>query len=252
MSPLAGRVAVVTGASRGIGRAIAARLRADGAEVVISGRDRATLERTADELGVIGVQADAIDAAQCALPVERALADHGRIDVLINNVGGVAGGNPDLFDGADGAFEATLDLNLTAAYRATRAAAPAMRDGGYGRIVNIGSGASNRAVASLGYTAAKHGLVGLTRQLAQQLGTLGITVNCVCPGWTDTDLVDFERMGAAQGISAAEARAEAESQSAQQRIIDPSEVAPVVAFLATPEAGAITGQIIGADGGFHL
>jgi NAD(P)-dependent dehydrogenase (short-subunit alcohol dehydrogenase family) len=249
-----GRVAVVTGGSRGIGRAIAARLVDDGATVVISGRTEATLAATAHELGVDTVHTVVADATgpDAAAPVEHALSHHGRVDILVNNVGGMAGGSHDLFTGDSEAFSATVALNLSAAEVTTRAAVTCMRDNGFGRIINIGSGASHRAVATLGYTAAKHGLVGLTKQLAQLLGTTGVTANCVFPGWTNTDLVDFDFVAARRGITAAEARAEAENMSAQRRIIEPEEVAPLVSFLASADAAAITGQGIGADGGFML
>jgi NAD(P)-dependent dehydrogenase (short-subunit alcohol dehydrogenase family) len=246
------RVAVVTGGSRGIGAALAAALAGEGARVVISGRTQATLERTAQAIGALAVVADASDRAGAREPVRRAIERFGRVDVLVNNVGGTAGGNPDLFDGGDAAFEETLVLCLTSAFWATRAALPSMRANGYGRIVNIGSGAARRASGSPGYTAAKHGLVGLTRQLAQDLARFGITVNCVCPGWTDTDLVSFERIARRRGVSEAQARADAEAESAQRRILDASELGPMVVLLASPGGAGVTGQVIGVDGGYRL
>jgi len=246
------RVAVVTGGSRGIGAALAAALAAEGARVVVSGRTKETVEATADRIGGLAVVADASDSESAREPVRRALAEYGRIDILVNNVGGSAGGNPDLFEGTDAAFEQTLVLSLTSAFWATRAAAPAMREAGYGRLINIGSGSSRTASASPGYTAAKHGLVGLTRQLAQDLASHGITANCVCPGWTNTDLADFARIARATGTTEAEARASAEAESAQRRILEPGELGPLVVLLASPEAAGITGQVIGVDGGYRL
>ncbi|MBW2499079.1 MAG: SDR family oxidoreductase [Deltaproteobacteria bacterium] len=249
---LAGRVAVVTGGSRGIGAALAAALSKEGARVVISGRTQATVEETAERIGGIAVVADASDAQSARAPVRRAIEELGRVDILVNNVGGAAGGNPDLFEGKDSAFEETLALNLTSAFWATRAAVGAMREAGYGRLINIGSGASRTASSSPGYTAAKHGLVGLTKQLAQDLARYGITANCICPGWTNTDLVDFERMAKARGTSTAEARAWAEAENAQQRILEPAELGPLAVLLSSPEAAGITGQVIGVDGGYRL
>jgi NAD(P)-dependent dehydrogenase (short-subunit alcohol dehydrogenase family) len=246
------RVAVVTGGSRGIGAALAAALAGEGARVVISGRTPGTLERTARAIGALAVVAEAGERESAREPVRRALERFGRVDVLVNNVGGVAGGDPDLFDGDDSAFEQTLALNLGSAFWATRAALPSMRGAGYGRIVNIGSGAARRASGSPGYTAAKHGLVGLTRQLAQDLARYGITANCVCPGWTDTELVSFERIARRRGVSEERARADARAESAQRRILDPSELGPMVVLLASPEGAAITGQVIGVDGGYRL
>jgi len=246
------RVAVVTGGSRGIGAALAAALGEAGARVVISGRTRATLERTAEAIGALGVVADAAERASAREPVRQAIDRFGRVDILVNNVGSTAGGNPDLFAGEDTAFEETLALCLTSAFWATRAAIPSMRANGYGRIVNIGSGAARRAAGSPGYTAAKHGLVGLTRQLAQDLARFAITVNCVCPGWTDTDLVSFERIARRRGVSEERARTDAEAESAQRRILDAHELGPMVVLLASPEAAGVTGQVIGVDGGYRL
>jgi len=252
MSRLDGRVAVVTGGSRGIGAAIAAALAEEGARVVVSGRTAETVDRAAEALGGIGVVADASDRESAREPVRKAIEVLGRVDILVNNVGGSAGGNPDLFDGQDAAFEETLVVSLTSAFWATRAAAPSMREHGFGRIINIGSGASRRASASPGYTAAKHGLVGLTRQLAQDLAGHGITANCLCPGWTDTDLVSFDAIGKQSGVSADVARASAEAENAQRRILDPGELGPMAVLLASPEGGSVTGQVIGVDGGYRL
>ncbi|MBK7947428.1 MAG: SDR family oxidoreductase [Deltaproteobacteria bacterium] len=249
---LSGRVAVVTGGSRGIGRALAAALRQAGAEVVISGRSQQKLDRTASELDVVPVQADAMSRDEAVKPVAEAIARFGGLDILVNNVGGSAGGNPSLFSSDDDRFEANLTLNLTSAYWSTKAAVASMRSRGHGRIIQIGSGASKHAAASPAYTAAKHGLVGLTKQLAVDLARHQITVNCVCPGWTATDLVSFEQLGAAQGIDAATARKQAEAESAQRRILEPELLGPMVVLLASEAGAPITGQVIGVDGGYRL
>ena len=249
------RVAVVTGGSRGIGAGIAAALVGAGARVIISGRRQAVLEDTAREIGAHPVVADAADRASAGEPVRRAIAEFGGIDILVNNVGGMAGGNPDLFAGdaaEDDGFEANLRLNLTAAYWPTKAAAASMRDRGHGRVINIGSGASKHAAASPAYTAAKHGLIGLTKQLALDLAPHAIAVNCVCPGWTNTDLVNFDALARAQGVEAAEARTRAEAESAQRRILEPSELGPMCILLASDAGAPITGQVIGVDGGYRL
>jgi len=249
---LRGRIAVVTGGSRGIGRALAAALRRAGAEVVISGREREALDRTAAELDVVPVQADAMRREEAVRPVEAAIARFGGVDILVNNVGGSAGGNPNLFSSGDDRFEANLTLNLTSAYWTTKAAVGSMRSRGFGRIIQIGSGASKHAAASPAYTAAKHGLVGLTKQLAVDLARHQITVNCVCPGWTATDLVSFEQLGAAQGVDAATARERAEAESAQRRILEPEVLGPMVVLLASEAGAPITGQVISVDGGYRL
>ncbi len=252
---LEGRVAVVTGGSRGIGAGIATALAAAGARVVISGRRADVLEETAQAIGATGVVADATDRRAAVEPVRVAVERHGRVDILVNNVGGSTGANPSLFAGdldEEDGFEADLRLNLTAAYWPTRAAVRSMRDQGFGRVLNVGSGASFRAAASPAYTAAKHGLVGLTRQLAVDLARHGITVNCICPGWTDTDLVDFEALARHAGVTPEQARANAEAESAQRRILAPAELGPICVLLASPHGGAITGQVIPVDGGYRL
>ena len=249
------RVAVVTGASRGIGAGIAAALVSAGAEVVVSGRRADVLEETARAIGASPVVADAAQRGQASEPVRVAIERFGGIDILVNNVGGNAGGDPNLFagdPGEDDGFEANLRLNLTSAYWPTKAAVHSMRERGRGRVINIGSGASKHAAASPAYTAAKHGLIGLTKQLALDLARHAITVNCVCPGWTNTDLVDFEAMARAQQISAEEARARGESESAQRRILEPEELGPMCVFLASEAGAPMTGQVIGVDGGYRL
>jgi NAD(P)-dependent dehydrogenase (short-subunit alcohol dehydrogenase family) len=249
---LEGMAAVVTGGSRGIGAGIAAALAAEGARVAISGRTEATLLETAEAIGGLAVVADASDSESAREPVRRAIAEFGKVDILVNNVGGNGGGNPDLFRGDDFSFEASIALNLMSAFWTSRAAIGSMREHGYGRIINIGSGASKHAAATAGYTAAKHGLIGLTKQLAQDLARHGITVNCVCPGWTNTDLVSFSDIGKHSGVAEAEARGRAEAESAQNRILEPGELGPMSVLLASPEGAAITGQVIGVDGGYRL
>ena len=254
---LAGRVAVITGGGRGIGRALALGMAEAGATVVVSSRTGEQLEQVVSEIAARGGQgravvADAADEAQARMPVRAAVEQFGRVDVLVNNAGGSAPGNHDPFSGDAEAFAATLRLNLESAFWTSQEALPVMRSHGYGRIVNLGSGASKRAAASVGYTAAKHGLVGLTRQLAVSAAAHGITVNCLCPGWTNTSLVDFERLGRAKGVSAAQARADAEAESAQRRVLEPDELVPMAVLLASEAGGGITGQVISVDGGYRL
>lgn len=253
------RVAVVTGGGRGIGRAIAKRLAADGATVIVSARTGADLDAVVAEIEAAGgraaaVVADAMDRDGARQPVLQAIDRFGRIDILINNVGGSSAGNHDPFDGDDDAFENTLTLNLTSAFWTTRAALNSMRDRGWGRIISIGSGASKSSTkaGSWGYTSAKHGLVGFTRQLAHAAAPHGITVNCVCPGWTNTSLVDWDQIAQRRQISVEAAQQVAFDACAQGRILEPEELTPMIALLAGDDGMGITGQVISVDGGYGL
>jgi 3-hydroxybutyrate dehydrogenase len=127
-----------------------------------------------------------------------------------------------------------------------------MRAQGYGRVINIGSGVADRAGASMAYTAAKHGLVGLTRSLALATGTHGITVNCLCPGWTQTSAIDWDIIGARSGTSGAAARERVTSDIAQRRVLDAAELGAVAVLLASDAGAAITGQVWHVDGGWRL
>jgi len=255
---LSGRVAVVTGGGRGIGRAIALRYAREGANVVISSRTQsdldAVVERMIAENGVsgLGVVADASDRDDARRPVREAIESFGRVDVLVNNVGGSVGRHHDPFTGDDESFERTLVLNLTSAWWTTREALPGMRERGFGRVISIGSGASKHAAASLSYTTAKHGLVGFTKQLAQTAGPFGITVNLLCPGWTNTSLLDFEAVARRAGTTVDEAIASAEAENAQHRVLEPEELTGMATLLASDDGAGITGQVISVDGGYRL
>lgn len=253
------RVAVVTGGGRGIGRATARALSADGCTVVVSSRTASDLDAVVGGIEAAGgralaVVADALDRDGAREPVRAAVAAYGRVDVLVNNVGGSVGRDHDPFTGSDDTFERTLTLSLTSAWWTTREALPHMQAQGWGRVVNIGSGASRSSTPGgrPAYTAAKHGLVGLTRQLAEATARFGITVNCVCPGWTNTSMVDWESVAARQGVTLDEAQAAARASSAQRRILEPEELTPMIVLLAGEGGAGITGQVIGVDGGYGI
>lgn len=248
MDALEGKHAVVTGASRGIGLAIARALQAQGARVTLMARDAAALEAAAAALGgETGWQAiDVADAAGVAAAFERA----GRVDILVNNAGQAASAP---FMKTDGAlWQRMLEVNLSGAYHCIQAALPAMLDAGWGRIVNVASTAGltgYRYVAA--YCAAKHGLVGLTRALALELAAKGVTVNAVCPGYTETDIVQeaVANIVRKTGRSEEQARAELAAGNPQGRLVRPEEVAHAVAMLCLPAAAAMNGQSIAVAGG---
>jgi len=256
MGALEGKVAVITGGGRGIGRAIALRYAREGASIAVSSRTRDDLERTLASSGAprertLAVVADATRRQDAPRPVREAVERFGRVDVLVNNVGGSIG-SADPFAADDDGFERTLELCLTSAWWTTRAALPGMRERGFGRIVNIGSGASKHTGAALAYVAAKHGLVGFTRQLAAAGAPHGINVNLLCPGWTRTSLLDFERIARARGTTAAEEEARAAGESLQNRVIEADELAGMAVLLASEDGRAITGQVISVDGGYKV
>ena len=249
---LRGRTAVVTGGGRGIGRAIALGLAAEGVTVAV-------VSRTKEELDAVVAEAMERGGDGIALVVDctdgpalkRAVAEaHGGagLDILVNNVGGLIGEPEKLtaLDHDDELFERNLFLNLTSAYYATRAALPRMVDGGYGRVISIGSGYATHGGGMISYSAAKHGLVGLTRALAYQVPA-EITVNCLCPGWTNTAVLDWN---GPEGRAGAEAKAAVHT--VQGRVLEPEELAPMAVLLAGPDGAGITGQTISVDGGYKV
>ncbi len=255
MSPLA----LITGASRGIGRAIARAL-APGHSLVLSGRDQTALAAVAAELRPLA--AGKIHVFPCELgdPADRArflaevtgLCDQlgAPIQVLVNNAG-VAGSAP-LARTDDAQWAALLELNLTAPFALTRHFVPGMVKTGWGRVIAVASTAALKGYAyTAAYAASKAGLLGLTRALAVELAAKGVTVNAVCPGFTDTDIVSraVANIHAATGRSEADARTTLANFSPQGRLRDPDEVAALVAYLAGPDAGGITGQALAIDGG---
>ena len=256
MGQLDGRVAVITGGGRGIGAAIALRYAAEGATVVVSSRTASDLENTLSVAGLgpdrgLAVVADATDRNDARRPVSEALDRFGRVDVLVNNVGGTVGNN-DPFLANDEAFESTLVLCLTSAWWTTSAVLPSMRDQGFGRIISIGSGTSKTTGASLPYTTAKHALVGFTKELAKTGAPFGINANLLCPGWTRTSLVDFERIATARGTTVAIEEERAAADSLQHRVLDASELTGMATLLASDDGRGITGQVISVDGGYKV
>jgi 3-oxoacyl-[acyl-carrier protein] reductase len=245
--PLAGRVAIVTGGSRGIGLAVASLLAEDGAAVVISGRDASRLARASNEIEalggtVLGVVADAASRADVDRLVDTAKERFSRIDILVNNAGMTRDGL--LLRMKDADWDEVLQVNLRGAFLALRAVAKAMVRQKSGRIINIASTAGAMGNAGqVNYAAAKAGLIGLTKAAARELAHWGILVNAVAPGLIDTDMT---------AVVPAEARETLLAQVPLKRIGTGRDVAEMVRFLAGDGAAYVTGQVFHVNGGLYM
>ncbi len=244
MKRLEGKVALVTGAARGIGRATAAQLAQEGARVALADRDHAGAEAAARQLGDghIALALDVTDSAQVNATVEAVLGRFRRIDVLINNAGIVK--DASLLKTSDEAWDQVIAVNLTGTFNMTRAVAPHMTARGSGAIVNAASvvgiygnfGQSN-------YVATKAGVIGLTRVWARELGRKGVRVNCIAPGFIATDMT--------AGMPP-EVLDKMKERTPMARLGTAEDVARAYAFLASDDASFINGQVLGVDGGLVL
>src|SRR5580692_4080745 len=249
----ANRHAVVTGASRGIGSTIAAALAGRGARVSLFGRD-ASLHTVSKALGGAAIAApivtDVTDSASVHAAFEKARENFGPVQILVNNAGEAASAK--FTDTDEALWNRIMAVNVNGTYLCTRQAVPDMLQVGFGRIVNVASIAGLRGGAYISaYVASKHAVIGLTRSLALEFANKNITVNAVCPGYTDTDIVReaIANIVKKTGRSEAEALASLVATNPQRRLITPEEVAHTVTWLCSPGAESITGQSIVVAGG---
>jgi 3-hydroxybutyrate dehydrogenase len=247
---LDGKHAVVTGGGRGIGAAIATALAEQGATLTLMGRDQGRLDARARALGARGVTVDVADPESVAAAFSRAHAAAGPVHILVNNAG-VAASAP--FVRTDLAlWTRMLGVNLTGTYLCCRQVLPGMLEHGYGRVVNIASVAGLTGYRYVtAYCAAKHGVIGLTRALAVEVALGNVTVNAVCPGYTDTEMLGdaVANIVRKTGKSKDQALDALVSRSPQQRLVRPEEVANAALWLCLPGSEAITGQAIAVAGG---
>lgn len=251
---LAGKHALVTGGSRGIGFAVAQRLLGMGASVTLMGRSIASLEQAAAALEGSGkvavVSGDISQQADVRRAFGQATDRFGPVDILVNNAGQAVSERFDRLDEA--AWQQMIAVNLTGTFHCMQAALSDMLERRWGRIVNVASTAGLIGYPYVSaYCAAKHGVIGLTRALALETAKKGVTVNAVCPGYTETEIVHeaVANITKKTGMSAEQAKAKLAERNPQGRLIQPGEVADAVAWLCLPGAAAINGQAIPVDGG---
>ena len=245
MGKLDDKIAVVTGAGRGIGRAIARKLAAEGATVVVTDIDEATATATAGELGdgSVGIRTDVTSRESVNAMVDQVIDGFGRVDVLVNNAGWDKG--EPFVESEPETWDKIVQINLYGVLNTSKKVLPIMAEQGHGKVVNIGSdagrvGSSGEAV----YSAAKGGVIAFTKAMAREMARAKVNVNCVCPGPTDTEL--FASMGG-EGLRQALIKA-----IPLKRLGRPEDIANAVAFLASDEASFVTGQIVSVSGGLTM
>ncbi len=255
MPELTGRIALVTGGGRGIGRAIAVSLAQAGADVAISGRNAEVLDETVGAIRAIGRRAAAVvcdvsERRQVDAMVAQVKKHLGDPLILVNNAG--IAGSAKLSETTDDMWEAMLRVNATGAFYCMRAVVPMMVEAKWGRVVNLASIAARAGAPYIAaYAASKHALLGLTRAVAAEVAARGVTVNAVCPGYVDTEMTDRSAafISVRTGRNEADARKILEGFSPQKRLMTAEEVASVATYLCSEAARGINGQGIVVDGG---
>jgi len=251
---LKGKHALVTGASRGIGFSIAQALLQQGAKVTIAARNQSNLEQATEQLSAFGevfrVVMDATNADSIAQAVSQAQAHFGAIAILVNNAGQAQSAPFLRTDLAQ--FDAMFDVNVRSVFMCSQAVLPKMLENSWGRIVNIASTAGLKGYSYVSsYCAAKHAVIGLTRSLAMEVASKGVTINAICPGYTETELVRdaISNIMRKTGRTEEQAIAELSASNPQGKLIQPEQVASAVAHLCLPVSSGINGQAIAIDGG---
>ena len=257
---LKNKTALITGGGRGIGKAIAEAFACEGARVAVAARTLEQVQQVAQELTEkYGVQTvarvcDVSDPASVHEMFEKVRAEFGgEVDILVNNAG--VAESALLVNTSDELWHRHLEINLSGTFYCTRAALPAMLRNGWGRIINIASIAGKTGAPYIAaYSASKHGVMGLTRSLALEVGASGVTVNAICPGYVETDMVakGIERITKRTGLPAEAAKESLNKMSPQNRMVTPEEVAALALLLASEEGRGINGQGLNIDGGTVL
>ena len=258
MHGLKGRVALITGAGRGIGRAITEALAAEGCRVIAAARSTDELQSVVDGINDVGgsgvpLQVDLSDRDQTQQLLERAVRQVGPVDILVNNAGVGSSGDPRTFvEFRDQYWDLSLEVNLTVPYLLTKLALPHMLQQGWGRVITIASVNSRRpALHGSAYTASKHGVVGLMRAVALEVAAQGVTVNCICPGPVKTLMNDLRIQYDAERLGRDLAEHEPTLTPVGGRL-DPEDIAPMAVYLASDTARMITGQAYNICGGLDM
>ena len=250
---LEGKSALITGGGTGIGAAIARRFAESGARLTLTGRRAPQIETVANEVNGIAVPGDTTSPEDCAAAVAAALEAHGGLDIVIANAGVMSLGSATTLEPDE--WEETLRINVSGVMQICRAAIPAMIEGGGGSIVTIGSVAGLSAMRdTTAYVTGKHALIGFTKTLAIDYGSVGIRANTLCPGWVRTPMSDEEMadLGKRLGVPPEEALARTVAPLPLGRMAEPVEIATCAEFLASDDAAFVTGIALVADGGGEI